>query len=84
MEAESGLALQAMAAGWLKRPGHPHVAYSCAYDAAAKTYTVDITQSGWAAEKPAGGWGRAGTPGMCDYWLRCCSVAVRLEGGGVW
>ncbi len=35
MEEESGLPLQYMARGWLKRSGHPHVTYSTHYDASA-------------------------------------------------
>ena len=54
MEEESGLALQDMAKGWLKRSGHPHVDYSCHYDAATATYRVDLKQKGWKEERPEG------------------------------
>lgn len=45
MEHSSGQSLMPMANLWLRRAGHPHVLYSGSYDAAAKTYAINIEQT---------------------------------------
>jgi len=45
MEEASGVPLMDMADLWLRRSGHPHITYAGRYDAAAKTYTVELEQS---------------------------------------
>jgi aminopeptidase N len=52
MEHASGKKLMAMADGWLRRSGHPHVLYSGAYDAASKSYKLTMEQTKLPAADP--------------------------------
>ena len=45
MEEASGQELMPMANLWLRRSGHPHILYSGSYDAASKTYTLEMEQT---------------------------------------
>ena len=60
MEEVSGLDLQRMLTGWLKRSGHPTVTFTTEYDADARTYSATVTQTGF--EK-----GPAGNNGPWDF-----------------
>lgn len=45
MEEASGQELMPMANLWLRRSGHPHILYNGSYDAASKTYTLEMEQT---------------------------------------
>ncbi|RHY20933.1 hypothetical protein DYB25_000731 [Aphanomyces astaci] len=47
MEEVSGIDFQNFQRVWLKRPDHPEVTYTTAYDSAKQTYNVKLTQTGF-------------------------------------